>query len=108
MSSSPSTHFVVAWRDARNGEVLTARAREIRDSSLGLGFIAVSDFIWDTRSLIVNPAEEALSKRFERTKTLHLSIHCIVSIEEVGDEHQGLVFEKDKSNLVIFSPDKRL
>ena len=98
-------HYVVTWRDPRNGEIATLRARTIRDSQLGLTFIAVSDFVWDSGSPIVNPAEEALARRFERTKTLHLSIHTVITIEEVGAG--GLALQGDRSNLVLFPPDKR-
>ena len=105
--STSSEHYLVTWRDARNGEIVTLRARHIRDSTLGLTFVALSEFVWESSSPIVNPAEEALARRFEHTKTLHLSIHAIVSIEEIGADHQGLSFEKDRTNLLIFPPDKR-
>ena len=105
--STPSDHYLVTWRDARNGEIMTLRVRQIRDSTLGLTFVALSDFVWESSSPIVNPAEEALARRFEQTKTLHLSIHAIVSIEEIGADHQGLSFEKDRANLLTFPPDKR-
>lgn len=102
-----STHFVITWRDGVTGEVQSLRARSIRDSSLGLTFVAISDFVWDTESKIVNPATDALRRRFEHTKTLHVSIHTVLSIEEVGADHQGLVFEKDRSNLLVFPPDRK-
>jgi hypothetical protein len=41
-------------------------------------------------------------------KTLHLSIYSIISIQEVGMEHKGLYFKKDKSNLVVLSPEHNL
>ena len=102
-----NNHFLIAWRDGRTGEVQTLKARSIRDSSLGLTFVAISDFVWATDSRIVNPADEALQRRFEHTKTLHVSIHTVLSIEEVGADHEGLVFEKDRSNLVVFPPNDR-
>jgi hypothetical protein len=103
-----SDHYLVTWRDPRNGEIAQLRAREIRDSSLGLTFVAITGFLWESSSPIVNPAEEALQRRFESTKTLHLSIHTILSIEEVGADHKGLSFEQDRANLLVFPPDKRV
>lgn len=97
--------YVVTWRDPRDGEIVTLRARTITDSGLGLTFVAISDFVWETGSALVNPAHEALVKRFQHTKTLHLSIHTVITIEEVGGA--GLVLQGDRSNLVLFPPDKR-
>lgn len=99
--------YQITWRDARNGEIVVLRARTIRDSTLGLTFVAISDFVFETGSPILNPADEALARRFEATKALHLSIHSIISIEEIGSEHKGLSFEKDRSNLLVFPPDKK-
>jgi hypothetical protein len=103
-------HYVVTWRDARTNDIVSVRARKVGDSPLGLVFVSISDFVWETRSAIVNPTEDALARRFEHTKALHLSVHAIVSIEEVGPDHGGLTFEADRSKVVPFSPgpDKRL
>lgn len=98
-----NTCFIITYRDPRDGSIMRLKAKTVKDSSLGLSFIAISDFLFDTGSLVVNPAEEDLRKRFEDVKSLHLSIYTIISIEEVGMEHQGLSFKKDKSNLVVFS-----
>lgn len=105
--SSPDTHYVVTYRDARTGEIVHLRARTIRDSTLGLTFVAISDFVFEQTSAIVNPAEEALARRFEHTRALHLSLHAILSIEEVGVDHAGLKFERDRSNLLVFPPPEK-
>ncbi len=97
------TFFIITYRDPKNDKIVDLKAKEVYDSSLGLSFIAVSDFIFDTDTVVVNPAEEDQKKRFEAVKTIHLSIYSIVSIEEVGMEHKGLKFEKDKSNVVVLS-----
>lgn len=97
------TYFVITYREPQEGKVVTLKAKTVTDSSLGLSFIAISDFVFSTGGLVVNPAEEELKKRFENVKSLHLSIYTIISIEEVGTEHQGLSFKKDKSNLVVLS-----
>lgn len=104
MAKKPNKdYFYISYRDQADGKVVSIKAKNVSDSSLGLSFISISDFIFDTGSLVVNPAEEDLEKRFEGVKTLHLSIYSILSIEEVGPGHKGLKFSKDKSNLVVLS-----
>ena len=107
MSENNETFFVVTYRNPEKIaelETITLKVKKIEDSSLGLGFISMSDFIFETNALIVSPVEEKLQKKFEKTKSLHLSIHNIISIEEVGMEHVGLKFAQDKSNLLMFNP----
>jgi hypothetical protein len=101
-NSTKESYYIITYREPKDGQIVTLKARSVSDSSLGLSFIALSDFIFDTNGLVVNPAEEDLKKRFAAVKTLHLSIYTVLSIEEVGAEHKGLAFEKDKSNLVVF------
>lgn len=97
------TYYTITYREPQEGRVRTLKAATVTDSSLGLSFVAISDFIFDTTSRVVNPAEEERKRRFEGVKTLHLSIYSIISIEEVGADHDGLHFKKDKSNLVVLS-----
>ncbi len=96
-------HYAVTWKDPRDGEMVVLRARSISDSQLGLTFVALSDLLWDAPSVLVNPAEERLKRRFEATNVLHLSIHSIASIEEIGQ--RGLPLEADRSKLLLF-PDR--
>lgn len=98
---SGETCYHITYRHPQDGAVLSLKARTVTDSSLGLSFIAISDFMFDTESLVVNPAEEDLKRRYADVKTLHLSIYTIISIEEVGVSHKGLQFQKDKSNLLV-------
>jgi hypothetical protein len=100
-SKKEKTHFVVTYRDPVQDKNVSMRVEKVSDSSLGLSFIQLSGFIFETSNIVVNPDEEALAKRFENTKSLHLSIYSILSIEEVGLAHRGLAFESDKSNLVV-------
>ncbi len=102
------TFFIVTYRDPQEDKVLSVKARMVVDSSLGLSFVAISDFMFDTDSLVLNPAEEDQKKRFEGVRSLHLSIYTIISIEEVGADHKGLQFKKDKSNLVVLSSDHKV
>jgi hypothetical protein len=50
---------------------------------------------------VVNPQEEDMKRRFADVKTLQLSIYTVLSIEEIGAQHTGLRFKKDKSNLLV-------
>jgi hypothetical protein len=95
-------YFTITFRDATTDAVHTLRARRVADSTLGLGFIAVSDFLFDTTSRIVNPEEESLRRRFENVRSLHLSIHRVLEIQEVGVEHEGLKLDADRSKLIPF------
>lgn len=98
----PETCFVIAFRDVASDTVHTVRARRVADSTLGFGFIAVSEFMFDTSSRIVNPEEDALRRKFEHVKTLHLSIHRVLEIQEVGLENEGLKLDGDRSKLIPF------
>jgi len=95
------THYVVTYRSAEDGAVTSLRVRRVDDSNLGPAFVCLSGFVFDTGSRIANPAEEALARRFEGTRRLHLSLFSILSIAEVGVEHPGLKLGLDRSNLVI-------
>jgi hypothetical protein len=102
------TFFIISYREPKDGKVMTLKAKSVTDSSLGLSFVAVSDFIFNTTSVVINPEEEDKKRHFEDVKTLHLSIYSIISIEEVGPEHKGLKFKKDKSNLVVISGEQQI
>ncbi len=98
---SKEIFFRIIYRDPDDGQICTLKAKRVSDSSLGLSFVYISDFIFDTRSVLVKPSEEQLQKRLENVRGLHLSIYSIMSIEEMGLEHGGLRFDQDKSNLVV-------
>lgn len=100
------TMYLITYRNAKDAKVVTLKAKTVTDSSLGLSFVAISDFMFDTKSVVINPEEEDQKRQFEGVKTLHLSIYSIISIEEVGENHKGLKFKKDKSNLVVLSPEQ--
>lgn len=99
------TFFLISYRDVKDNQIISLKVKKIEDSTLGLSFIKISDFIFDTQSVIAQPIEEQLKKRFENVKSMHLSIYSILSIEELGMKHVGLKFNKDKSNLVTLPTD---
>ena len=101
-AASENTFYNITYKDPIEGKVVSLKAKKIHDSSLGMSFIAISDFVFNTSNVVVDPAEESLSKKFQNIKKLHLSIYGVISVEEIGVEHKGLSFINDKSNLVVF------
>ena len=106
VNKKEETFYLITYRNAKDTKVVTLKAKTVTDSSLGLSFVAISDFVFDTHSIVINPEEEDQRRQFEGVKTLHLSIYTINSIEEVGSDHKGLKFKKDKSHLVVLSTDQ--
>lgn len=101
MSKPAKTYFRISYRDPVEGKIVDLKAAKVEDSSLGLGFIAVSDFVFDSTGLVVDVVEENLRKRLEDVRSMHLSVYSILSIEEVGAKNRGLHFKNDKSHLVV-------
>ena len=105
MSVANDSLYLIHYRDPKDGTNQSLRAHKVYDSPLGLSFVCISDFVFEPEGLVVKPAEEQLQKRLEGVKSLHMSIYSIISIEEIGPEHKGLKFQKDKSNLVVLPQD---
>ncbi|MCI5071832.1 DUF1820 family protein [bacterium] len=101
MMQNNKTYYAISYKDPKEGTILTLKARKMVDSSLGLGFVAISDFVFENNKLVVTPDEEALMKRLENVKTLHLSIYSILSVSEMGEENKGLKFKHDKANVLL-------
>jgi hypothetical protein len=101
-----TSHYLIQYRDLKDGgKIVSLKARKIEDSNLGLSFVRISEFLFDTGSVVVQPTEVQLEQRFADVRSLHLSIYSIVSIEEVGPKHVGLKFKKSRSNLIAFPGD---
>lgn len=101
--SKQKTYFLIHYRDPKDGQHQSLKARKIGDSSLGLSFISISDFIFETNTVLVNPEEEAQKLRFEHVKNFHLSIYSVLSISEIGEHKNSLKFENDRSNLLVLN-----
>lgn len=95
------TCYLIKYRDPSDGKIIELKAKKIEDSSLGLSFVAISEFIFETHSVLVNPEEESKKKSLENTKTLHLSIYSILSVSEVGEHTPKLEFKNDKAQLLV-------
>ena len=105
--SKEKIFYRICFRDLEPGsggekKVMTLNVKNIDDSSLGPGFVKISDFIFSTPSSIVDPGEEKIRLRFEKVKAFHLSIYSIISVDEIGEENLGLKLTADKSNLFTF------
>ncbi len=106
MTTKDNSYYILSYRDPKDNEITTIEAKTITDSNLGMSFICVSDFMLEDLSpTVISPKLEKLRIRFQKTKNLHLSIYSIISIEEVGMEHCGLIFKNEKANLVVFPSD---
>jgi len=105
--SNSTTNFQVTYRDPKDGSLTSLKVRRIDDSSLGLSFVALSDFVFETSGILVDPKMDAKKLEFENIQVLHLSIYSIVSIAEVGDHKEPLSFKHDKSNLLLLKPEEQ-
>ncbi len=99
------SYFSIQYRDAKEGKIVVLKARRIEDSTLGLSFVRISDFLFDTNSVVVQPSEVQLEQHFRDVRSLHLSIYSILSVEEIGKKNSGLKFRRKKSNLLAFPSD---
>ena len=108
MKEKEKNFYLITYRDPRDNSIQSLKATTIKDSNLGLSFVSISGFIFDEGgSPLVDPTLEKLRNKFKNTRSLHLSIYSIISIEEVGPDNNGLHFNKDKSNLVVFPSDSK-
>jgi hypothetical protein len=97
-------HYEITYKSPEDGQPTTLRARTVGDSELGVGFVCVEDFVFDTRSRLLNPAEESLKKKLEHVRRLHLNVFTIQVVAEVGLDHPGLQLAADRPNLVVLPP----
>lgn len=105
-TAEKNTFYLVNYRDPKDGKVVSLKAKKIMDSSLGLSFVSISDFVFEQSGILVNPEEEAKKLEFEHVKNLHLSIYSILSIAEIGEHPGTLRFENDKAKLLVLNPDQ--
>jgi hypothetical protein len=78
--------FRVRFLDKQQGQTMEALVRFVEPSTLP-GLICLREFIFrDNTKMIILPEEEAASKRFRQTESLHIPYHNILSVEELLDE----------------------
>ena len=104
---SDSSIFIVTYRNPeKSDETIEVRVRNVEDSVLGTAFISLSNFVFGSPTGLINPRDEYAKNRFSNTKTLHLSIYNVVTIEEVGDENPGLKLARKEGIVLPFKPEK--
>ncbi len=95
--------FLIHYKDPMDDKIVSLNARSVKDSSLGLSFVSISDFVFETNRLVIKPSQEQLQKKLEKTKSLHISIYSIISIEELSENK--LTFNNDRSKLLVLPTD---
>ena len=102
---SDSSIYIVTYRNPEKpAENIEVRVRNVEDSALGPAFVSLSDFVFGTSTGLINPRDEYAKKNFSKTKTLHLSIYNVVTIEEVGDDNPGLKLAPKEGIVLPFKP----
>ena len=106
---SASSLYVVTYRNPdKADDNVVVRVRSISDSQLGPTFVSLSEFVFSSsNSGLINPQDEYAKKRFTNTKTLHLSIYSILTIEEVGGGNAGLSLASKEGQILNFDPNKQ-
>lgn len=86
MSDQDSVVYKVRFREDDKGKVLEALVREVFPSDIP-GLVTLSDFVFrDSTKKIIMPEEDAASKRFRSTRSLHVPYHNILFVEELDDD----------------------
>lgn len=107
MTSSPQKAlFQVHYTDFHTDKNVSVKVRSIEDSILGYAFIQLSDFVFDTNSIVIKPSEEQQKKNLENTKSLHICIHNILAIEELSDVSAALHLSAENSRLYMVPKEK--
>lgn len=90
MGNKKDTIFRVRFSEKSNGPILDVLVRQVEPSNLP-GLVCLRDFIFrDSTKMIIMPEEDAASKRFRQTQSLHIPYHNILSVEEIFDEPTNL------------------
>jgi len=86
------------------GKVYELYARQVASSEMW-GFTTVSGLEFGTREgVLVDPTEERLREEFADTRTLHLPVHAIVRIEEVGRRGAAAIRDGSSGEKVVPLP----
>ncbi|NRA64880.1 MAG: DUF1820 family protein [Pseudobacteriovorax sp.] len=82
--------YRVRFKENEKGDVAQVLVRNIEASDIP-GLICMSEFVFkDTVKKIILPEEDAASKRFRKTESLHVPYHSIVYVEKLYDEPTDL------------------
>ena len=82
--------YKVKFRESEKDETQEALVREVYPSEIP-GLVTLSDFVFkDHSKTIILPEEEAASKRFKKTRSIHIPYHNIIFVEELEEEETDL------------------
>jgi len=85
----------------RHGKVYTLYANQV-DSGHLWGFIAVTGLLFDMHDgVVVDPTEERLREEFRHTKTLHLPIQAVLTVEEVEKKGPSAIRDAASGESVV-------
>lgn len=78
--------YRVRFREKEKGPATEALVRSVDPSDIP-GLVRLSGFVFkDSTKKIILPDEDAASKRFRKTKSLHIPYHNILFVEETSDD----------------------
>ncbi len=86
MATKKDLIYRVRFLDKPQGQAIEATVRNVEASALP-GLICLKNFVFkDATKMIILPEEEAASKRFRLTESLHVPYHHILFVEELWEE----------------------
>lgn len=78
--------YKVRFKESEQGKATEALVRQVYPSDIP-GLVCLQEFVMkDNVKKIILPDEDAASKRFRKTKSLHIPYHNILFVEEMFDE----------------------
>jgi hypothetical protein len=100
--------YRVKFREQDQGAPTEVLVKNVYPSDIP-GLVCLSGFVFkDNTKRIILPEEDAASKRFRKTKSLHIPYHNILFVEETTDEPidiKNLPFLKEvKDNSIVEKP----
>ena len=82
--------YRVRFLERNQGDPTEVVVKRVEPSEIP-GLVCLSEFIFtDTKKRIILPQEEAASKRFRKTQSLHIPYHNILFLEETTEEPTDL------------------
>lgn len=78
--------YRVRFVEKNQGNPIEALVRHVEPSTLP-GLVCLSEFVFkDSTKMIILPEEDAASKRFRQTLSMHIPYHNIMFVEELMEE----------------------
>ena len=82
--------YKVKFREGERGDGREVLVRQVYPSDIP-GLVTLSEFVFrDNTKKIIMPEEDATSKRFRATKSIHIPYHSIIFVEELEEQPTDL------------------